>query len=158
MQGHFSLLGRRWMSWLQHVPVLRPSVTEGQSKRDEGETWRLVKWLVILYQLAARHKINRVLGILNEPASLDEIARVQCEPRCAALEGILERLLAPRLQPMQDSERSLVPTQSLRFQDKRNTQRGKVPSLNCHFNPVLKPLHALLFVLSLAFSFSICVF
>lgn len=107
-------------------------MTQGLSESDDWETGRLVKWLAIFYQLAVRHKINRALGILNEPAFLDEIARVQHQPKCVALEDIPEKLLVLKLQPMQDSAGSPMQAQSPRFQDKRNTQRGSISSLTCH--------------------------
>lgn len=101
-----------------------------------------MKWLAILYQLAARHKINRVLGILNEPASLDEIAWVQPQPRGTALQGVSETaaIQAPATAGFRGG---LCATSVIPIQDKRNTQRRKASSLKCHFNPVLKPLHAL---------------
>lgn len=76
--GRFSLPWREMDGQtLQHSQV-RPSMTmtEGLSRAMIGKQdgWR--KGQPFVTQLAARHKTNWALGILNEPASLDEIARV----------------------------------------------------------------------------------
>lgn len=104
MQGDFPLHRREMDELAPKHSRVKLSVTEGLSESNDGETGRLVKWLAIHYQLAAQHKINQAPGILNEPASLGEIARVQPQPRCTALEGIPKKWLLPRLQPVQDSE------------------------------------------------------
>lgn len=76
---------------------LSVTMTGGPSENDDGEAGRWVKWLVIRYLLATWHKRNRALGILNEPVSLDQIARVPPEPRCVVLEGIPQRQLVPQV-------------------------------------------------------------
>lgn len=82
----------------QHSRVrLSVTMTGGLSENDDGEAGRLVKWLVIRYLLATWHKRTRALGILNEPVSLDQIARVPPEPRCVVLEGIPQRQLVPEV-------------------------------------------------------------
>lgn len=154
MQGDFSLHGREMDELAPKHSRVKLSVTEGLSESNDRETGRLVKWPAIHYQLAAQHKINRALGILNEPASLGEIARVQPQPRCTALEGILKRWLLPRLQPMQDSGWVLCRLRHRDSRTKENTPRRNIPSLTCHFNPLLKPLPALVFCLSLSICLS----
>lgn len=62
-------------------------VTEGLSGSNDRKTGRLVKWPAIHYQLAARHKINRAPGILNEPASPVKWSGFNPSPRCTALGG-----------------------------------------------------------------------
>lgn len=91
MRGDFSLHRREMDELAPKHSRVKLCVTEGLSESNDRETGRLVKWPAIHYQLAAQHKINRAPGILNEPASLGEIAGVQPQPRCTALEGIPKR-------------------------------------------------------------------
>ena len=110
--GRCSLHGREMNGLdLTHSRVSL-SEPEGLSKSDDREAGLLGKQLAIHSLPAAQHKINRALGILNEPASLDEIARVRPQLRCLALEGTPERPMELELQSMQDSERKHVLAQA----------------------------------------------